>query len=591
MNSSMKRQNDATSKETLEDLEDEGSWEGDDEADQDESGPSPDGEFDESDELEDSDPLSNYKMKIFVADDVSDSGLAPLRAAGFQVDKKTGLSSPALVQALSDCEGLIVRTETKITADLLASANGLRVIGRAGVGVDNIDVAAATIRGIVVMNAPDGNTIPTAEHTMALLISLARSIPQANSSLKAGRWEQKKFIGVELQGKTLGIVGLGRIGRVVASRARAMGMLIVAYDPFIAPEQARDLEIELAPLDDVYARADFLTVHTPLTAETRGLIDREVFAKMKKGARIINCARGGLVDEAALHEAISDGTIAGAALDVFVQEPPASDHPLLNLDQVIVTPPLGASTTEAQEGVAFTVAEQMRDYLLTGALRGAVNVPALGMKELSLLQPYVSLAESLGRFQAQLTDKAVSEVRLEFAGEIVDVDATPVTRAFLAGLLRDVSARVNVANALLIAEERAIKVTSAYVRASAGVAPAIRTEISTKQATRSLAGTLFGYGEQRREGRITEIDGFYLEATPKGHMLVTRNRDVPGVIGQIGTILGERGVNISRFHLGRRERGGEAMALIEIDAPATKETLQALRNLQQVISAQPIELS
>jgi D-3-phosphoglycerate dehydrogenase len=270
------------------------------------------------------------------------------------------------------------------------------VIGRAGVGVDNIDVPAATIRGIVVMNAPDGNTITTAEHTIALLISLARSIPQANSSLKAGRWERKKFIGVELQGKTLGIIGLGRIGRVVASRARAMGMLIVAYDPFIAPEQARDLEIELAPLNDVYARADFLTVHTPLTAETRGLIDREVFAKMKKGARIINCARGGLVDEAALCEAIANGTIAGAAFDVFSQEPPAVDNPLLNLDQVIVTPHLGASTTEAQEGVAFTVAEQMRDFLLTGALRGAVNVPALGVKELNLLQPYVLLAESLG---------------------------------------------------------------------------------------------------------------------------------------------------------------------------------------------------
>ncbi|HEY3581876.1 MAG TPA: phosphoglycerate dehydrogenase, partial [Pyrinomonadaceae bacterium] len=530
-------------------------------------------------------------MKIFVADDVSDSGLEPLRAAGFTVEKKTGLTGPALVDALADCEGLIVRSETKVTADLLANVSSLRVIGRAGVGVDNIDVTAATIRGIVVMNAPDGNTITTAEHTIALLISLARSIPQANSSLKAGRWERKKFIGVELQGKTLGIVGLGRIGRVVASRARAMGMLIVAYDPFIAPEQARDLEIELAPLDEVYARADFLTVHTPLTAETRGLIDGEVFAKMKKGARIVNCARGGLVDEAALHEAISNGTIAGAALDVFTEEPPAPEHPLLNLDQVIVTPHLGASTTEAQEGVAVTVAEQMRDFLLTGALRGAVNVPAIGMKELSVLQPYVSLAESLGRFQAQLVDKPVSEVRIQFAGEIVNVDATPVTRAFVAGLLRDVSARVNVVNAFLIAEERGIKVTTTYVRASGDVAPALRTEITTGPATRSLAGTLFGYGEQRREGRITEIDGFYLEATPKGHMLVTRNRDVPGVIGQIGTILGERGVNISRFHLGRRERGGEAMALIEIDAPATKETLQSLRDLEQVISAQPIDLS
>src|ERR1043165_8179197 len=362
--------------------------------------------------------------KIFVADDVSESGLEPLRAAGFNVEKRPGLKPPGLFEALRNCEGLIVRSETKVTAELLDATNTLRVIGRAGVGVDNIDVPAATIRGVVVMNAPNGNTITTAEHTVAMLVSLARSIPQASSSLKAGRWDRKKFIGVELQGKTLGIVGLGRIGRVVASRARAMGMQIVAYDPFIAPEQARDLEIELASLDEVYARADFVTVHTPLTPETRGLIDREVFAKMKKGARIINCARGGLVDEAALQEAIGNGTIAGAALDVFMQEPPAPDHPLLNLDQVIVTPHLGASTTEAQEGVAFTVAEQMRDFLLTGALRGAVNVPALGVKELNLLQPYVSLAESLGRFQAQLVDKPVSEVRIQFAGEIVDVDAS-----------------------------------------------------------------------------------------------------------------------------------------------------------------------
>src|SRR5690349_23453678 len=452
-------------------------------------------------------------MKVFVADDVSDSGLEPLRAAGFTVEKQTGLTGPELVQALDGCEGLIVRSETKVTADILETTPSLRVIGRAGVGVDNIDVSAATVNGVVVMNAPDGNTITTAEHTIALLISLARQIPQANASLKAGRWERKKFIGVELQGKTLGIIGLGRIGRVVASRARAMGMTIIAYDPFIAQEQARDLEIELAPLDEVYARADFLTVHTPLTAETRGIIGRDVLSKMKPGARIINCARGGLVDEDALYEAIKSGAIAGAALDVFSQEPPPPDHPLLALDQVITTPHLGASTTEAQEGVAFTVAEQMRDYLLTGALRRAVNVPALGVKELSLLQPYVSLAESLGRFQAQLVDKAVSAVRIEFAGEIVDVDATPVTRAFLAGLLRDVSARVNVVNAFLIAEERGIKVTTTYIRTAGDMAPAIHTQIRAGQSTQSLAGTLCGYGGQRREGRITEIDGFHLEAT------------------------------------------------------------------------------
>lgn len=529
-------------------------------------------------------------LKIFVADDVSDSGLEPLRTAGFTVEKRIGLTREELLAAVFDCDGLVVRSETKVTEEVLNAAGSLRVIGRAGVGVDNIDVPAATIRGVVVMNAPDGNTITTAEHTIALLISLARSVPQASSSLKAGRWERKKFIGVELQGKTLGIVGLGRIGRVVASRARAMGMLIVAYDPFIAPEQARDLEIELASLDEVYARADFLTVHTPLTAETRGLIDREVFAKMKSGARIINCARGGLVDESALYDAIKSGKIAGAALDVFTQEPPPPDHPLLALDQVIVTPHLGASTTEAQEGVAFTVAEQMRDYLLGGALRGAVNVPALGLKELSILQPYLGLAEGMGRFQAQLVDKAVSEVRIEFAGEIVDIDAAPVTRSFLSGLLRGVSARVNVVNAFLIAEERGIRVTTTYVRSGGDAVPAMRTEIVADKSNYTLAGTLFGYGGNRREGRITEIDGFHLEATPRGHLIVLRNHDVPGVIGQVGTILGEEGVNISRFHLGRRERGGEAMAVIEIDAPLGRGPLEKLRSLENVISARPIDL-
>ena len=528
--------------------------------------------------------------KIFVADDVSESGLEPLRAASFTVEKRTGLKGDDLVNALQDCEGLIVRSETKVGPALLEAAPSLRVIGRAGVGVDNIDVASATIRGVVVMNAPDGNTITTAEHTIALLISLARSIPQASSSLKAGKWERKKFIGVELQGKTLGIVGLGRIGRVVASRARAMGMTIVAYDPFIAPEQARDLEIELAPLEEVYRRADFLTVHTPLTAETRGLINGDVLSKMKKGARVINCARGGLVDEQALYEAIKSGHIAGAAIDVFTQEPPSPDNPLLELDQVIVTPHLGASTTEAQEGVAVTVAEQMRDFLLTGALRGAVNVPVVGLKELKLMQPYIELADRLGRFQAQLVDQPVREVKIEFAGEIVDIDAAPVTRAFLAGLLRDVSARVNVVNAFLIADERGIKVTTTYVRTSGDKTPAIHTEIFTEHSSQSLAGTLFGSGGDRREGRITEIDGFHLEATPQGHLLVMRNRDVPGVIGRVGTILGQDGVNISRFHLGRQERGGEAIAVIEVDVPVTAKTLESLRSSDSVLSARLIEL-
>ncbi|MBC7910508.1 MAG: phosphoglycerate dehydrogenase, partial [Pyrinomonadaceae bacterium] len=382
------------------------------------------------------------EIKIFVADDVNESGLEPLRAAGFTVEKKTGLKFEELSEALRDCDGLIVRSETKVGADLMDAALSLRVVGRAGVGVDNIDVAAATARGVIVMNAPDGNTITTAEHTIALLISLARRVPAANASLKDGRWERKKFVGVELQGKTLGIVGLGRIGQVVANRARAFGMSIVAFDPFIAPEQARDLEIEIATLDEVCERADFLTVHTPLTAETRGIIGATAFARMKTGVRVINCARGGLVDEGALYRAIKEGKVAGAALDVFEQEPPPVEHPLLALEEVIITPHLGASTKEAQEGVAVTVAEQMRDYLLTGALRGAVNVPALGAQELNALQPYIILAEKLGRFHAQLMDEtAVREVGLEYAGEVVEMDAAPVTRAFLAGLLRHMSAR------------------------------------------------------------------------------------------------------------------------------------------------------
>ena len=534
--------------------------------------------------------MSITQIKILVADDVSDTGLQPLRDAGFVVAKRAGLGAAELRDALSGCAGLVVRSETRVTADLMDHATALRVVGRAGVGVDNIDVPAATERGIVVMNAPDGNTITTAEHTIALLIALARRVPQANSSLKSGHWDRKSFIGVELQGKTLGVVGMGRIGRTVSARARAFGMKIVAFDPFIAPEQARDLEIELTPLDELFAGADFITVHTPLTAETRGVIGRDAFARMKQGVRIINCARGGLVDESALHDAIKSGKVAGAALDVFVQEPPPPGHPLLLLDEVIATPHLGASTAEAQEGVAFTVAEQMRDYLLSGALRGAVNVPTLGTEELAALRPYIDLAGKLGRFQAQLVDSAVREVRLEFAGEIVELNAAPVTRSFLAGLLRDVSARVNAVNAFLIAEERGISVTTSYFRAAADFVPAIRTRVVGASGEQSLSGTIFGFGEQTREGRISEIDGFHIEAIPQGHMLVMRNRDVPGVIGRVGTILGERAVNISRFHLGRRERGGEAMAVIEVDAPVDKETLEALRSMEQVVSARQIEL-
>jgi D-3-phosphoglycerate dehydrogenase len=527
-------------------------------------------------------------IKIFVADDVSESGLEPLRAAGFAVEKRAGLKGAELAGAVAGADGLVVRSETKVTAGLLESAGRLRVIGRAGVGVDNIDVAAATGRGVVVMNAPDGNTMTTAEHTLALLLALARRVPQGQASLKAGRWERKKFVGVELRGKTLGIVGLGRIGRVVASRAVGFEMKVLAFDPFVAPEQLREQGIELATLEEVCERSDFITVHSPLTPETRGLIGAREFARMKAGVRVINCARGGLVDERALYEAIKEGRVAGAALDVFEEEPPPSEHPLLSLEEVVATPHLGASTREAQEGVAVIVAEQMRDFFLTGAVRGAVNLPAVGAQELKALEPYLRLAERLGRFQAQLVDEPVRAVEIVYAGEAAGLDAAPVTRAFLAGLLRNMSARVNVVNALLIAEERGIGVTVSHRHAAAeGAREAVMTRVRTTAGEQTVAGALFGPGS---DGRITEIDGFRIEAVPSGNMLLTRSSDVPGVIGRVGTILGDHGVNISRFHLGRRERGGEAMAVIETDAPTDDATLEELSAFVPILSARRISL-
>ncbi|HYE16412.1 MAG TPA: phosphoglycerate dehydrogenase [Pyrinomonadaceae bacterium] len=527
--------------------------------------------------------------KIFVADDVNESGLEPLRAAGLRVEKRTGLKGEELAEAVRGADGLVVRSETKVTAELMESAPRLRVIGRAGVGVDNIDVPAATQRGVVVMNAPDGNTITTAEHTMALLLALARRVPQGNASLKAGRWERKKFVGVELRGKTLGVVGLGRIGRVVARCARGLEMRVVAFDPFVAPEQLRDEGVELLPLEEVCARADFVTVHAPLTPETRGIIGARELSMMKEGVRVINCARGGLVDERALHAAIKEGRVAGAALDVFEQEPPDADNPLIALEEVVATPHLGASTKEAQEGVAVIVAEQMRDFFLTGAVRGAVNLPALGAQELTALGPYVWLAERLGRFHAQLIDEPVREVEIEYAGEAADLDASPVTRAFLAGLLGKVSARVNVVNALLIADERGIAVKDSYRRGGAAgeMTPPVRTRVRTTAGEHTVSGALFG---AQSDGRIVEIDGFNIEVIPAGNVLVTRSSDVPGVIGRVGTCLGNHGVNISRFHLGRRVRGGEAMAVIEADAPPDDETLAELRSFPEVFSARRIDL-
>lgn len=525
-------------------------------------------------------------IKILVADDVNEDKLAPLRDAGFEVVKKTKLAPEELAAEIKDADGVIVRSATRITADLMDGAEKLRVIGRAGVGVDNIDVKAATERGIVVMNAPDGNTITTAEHTIALLVSMARNVPQAHAKLQSGVWDKKSFVGVELNGKTLGVVGLGRIGKHVAGIAKGFGMNILAFDPFISPEQAKELGIELGTLDEVLSRGDFLTIHTPVTDETRGIIGREAFAKMKKGVRLVNCARGGLVDESALLEAIEEGTVASAAMDVFAQEPLPADSPLLGNERIITTPHLGASTTEAQEGVALTVAEQMRDYLETGTLRGAVNAPSMAASELAALQPFIDLAEKLGRFQAQImNENPISEVKIEYAGELAEKDAAPVTRAFLAGLLRDVSARVNVVNAMHIAEERGINLTTSYTQTKRSNHD-IRTSVASVNTEQTVSGMVFANGE----GRITEIGSFSIEAIPTGFMLVAKNKDVPGVIGKIGTLLGEANVNISRFYLGRQEKGGEALAVIEVDSAIDEKVLADLRNLEAVNVARQVKL-
>ncbi|MGB2751924.1 MAG: phosphoglycerate dehydrogenase [Pyrinomonadaceae bacterium] len=526
-------------------------------------------------------------MKVFIADDVNEEKLAPLVAAGIDVVKETKLDDAALADRLKDADGVIVRSATHITAELMDAAKNLRVIGRAGVGVDNIDVKAATQRGIVVMNAPDGNTITTAEHTIALLVSMARNVPQAHAKLQSGVWDKKSFVGVELNGKTLGVIGLGRIGKHVAQIARGFGMQIVAFDPFTSADQAKELGIETGTLDEVFAKADFLTIHTPVTDETRGIIGKDAFAKVKKGVRLVNCARGGLVDENALLEAIENGTVAAAALDVFSTEPLPSDSSLLGNPRIITTPHLGASTTEAQEGVALTVAEQMRDYLIDGTLRGAVNAPSMAAAEVEALQPFIDLAERLGRFQAQLLeDGAISNVRLEYTGALATTDAAPVTRAFLAGLLRNVSTRVNVVNALLIAEERGISVTTSYTTAGKTINADILTSVTSTDGEQTASGLVFANGE----GRITGIGSFSIEAVPHGCMLIVKNRDVPGVIGELGTILGENGVNISRFYLGRQQKGGEALAVVEIDSALEETVLDKLREINAVILVKQVSL-
>ena len=521
-------------------------------------------------------------MKILVADPISDKGVEVLRAnPQFTVDVNTGLKEDALLAIVADYEGLVVRSQTKVNAKVIAAAKKLRVVGRAGVGVDNVDVDAATRRGIIVMNTPGGNTISTAEHTFSMMMALARKIPQAHSSMKAGKWDRKSFEGVELYSKTLGIVGMGRIGGEVARRAIAFGMRVLAYDPFLSLSKAKALQVEVVELDEIYTRSDFITVHVPMTDQTRGMINKDAMAKMKKGVRLLNCARGGLIVEADLLEALKSGKVAGAALDVYETEPP-KDSPLLSLDNVVFTPHLGASTTEAQESVGTEVAEQIADALSGGTIRNAVNMPSVDAKVLEKLRPVLSFGETMGRLLAQLAPARLDKLSIEFSGKAADWETNPVQRAILKGLLERGN-EVNYVNAPVIAGNLGLRVEEIKSADSEDYA-----ELITIRADgHSVAGTFYG---SLNNPRIVRIDDMPVEAVPTGVLFIMRNVDRPGVVGWIGTIMGKHGINIAGMSLGRDKQGGRALTVLNLDSAPSEEVLAEIKADQDILDVKVAKL-
>ena len=523
--------------------------------------------------------------KVLISDKLSPKAVDIFKARGIEVDYEPdlGKDKDALYARIKDYDGLAIRSATKATSKIIDAAENLKVIGRAGIGVDNIDLKAATARGIVVMNTPFGNSTTTAEHTMALLMSLARQIPEANASTQAGKWEKSRFMGVELTGKYLGLIGCGNIGSVVAARAIGLKLKVIAYDPFLSTEHAGDLGVEKVELADLLARADFITLHTPLTDQTRNILSAEALAQTKPGVRIINCARGGLIDEVALKAALETGHVAGAALDVFAEEP-AKENGLFGMNNVICTPHLGAATTEAQETVALQIAEQMADYLIDGAVINAINMPNITAEEAPRLRPWIRLAEQLGSFAGQVTETAIKEVEILYEGAAAELNVKAMTSAALAGLLRPLMSDVNMVSAPVVIRERGIHLTES-VRDKAGVFEGyIRLTIETESQRRSIAGTVFSDGKPR----FIQIKGINMEAEPEGHMLYTTNADKPGYIGALGTVLGDAGVNIASFHLGRDKEGGDAIALISVDEAICKDVLDKVSALPHVLQAKAI---
>jgi D-3-phosphoglycerate dehydrogenase / 2-oxoglutarate reductase len=525
-------------------------------------------------------------MKVLISDNISQKCIDILKDAGLAVDIKVGMKPEELRASIGEYHGLVIRSATRVTSEIIDAARNLKVIGRAGSGLDNVDKVAATKKGIVVMNTPGGNTITTAEHTIAHIVSLARLIPQATISMKTGKWEKKKFMGVELFNKTLGVVGIGNIGSQVAKRMQAFGMNVIAYDPFLSEDTAKTMGVEKVDIKDLFKRSDFITLHTPLTPETKYLINKKSLRIMKDGVRIINCARGGIINETDLYDAIVSGKVAGAALDVFEKEP-TENNPLLSLDNVICTPHLGASTKEAQENVAVAVAEQIVDYLVHGTIRNAVNFPSIPADQVARLQPYINLAEKLGGFAAQMFEGGITEITIEYRADAAKINTAPVTIAAIKGFLNPILLEtVNFVNAPVIAKERGIEVKETRSSDEGDYQSMIALRVKAKGKESYVAGTLFS----KKDPRIVYIDDFKVEIVPEGELLFLYNNDKPGVIGNIGTLLGKNHINIARMHFGRERQGGMAISVVSIDAHASPQIIDQIKKLPNILSVRQISL-
>ncbi|MGA7877486.1 MAG: phosphoglycerate dehydrogenase [Desulfoferrobacter sp.] len=526
-------------------------------------------------------------MKVLVSDNLAESGIERLKnVSELEVEVNTSLTHEELLQIIKEYDALVIRSGTKVTADIIEAAVNLKVIARAGIGLDNVDIAAASKNGVVVMNTPEGNVITTAEHTIAMLMAVSRNIAQASASLKAGKWEKKRFRGKEVFNKVLGIIGVGRIGRVVADRAKALRMNVIGYDPYISSEVIDKLGIEGVPLDELFAKSDYITVHTPITQETRNIMNAEAFQKMKKGVFILNCARGGIVNEKDLYEAIQSGIVAGAALDVFMQEPPV-DNPLLGLEQVVATPHLGASTDEAQENVATAVADQVIDYLIGGTIRNAANAPNIEGAVLARLRPYLTLSEKLGSLLMQITRGAIEEISIEYIGEVTSHETQPLTISILKGMLSPILGdMVNFVNVPIHVKERNIRVTESTRSEAEDFTNLINVYVKTSEDENVVSGTIFG----KRDPRLVRINDFRLEATMEGHLVLIYNIDTPGTIGAIGTCLGRHQINISMMDVGQVLERGQNIIFLRTDTPVPQHVVDELLAMENVNVVQVLEL-